>query len=199
MDGFERRREQKKKNIYKAALELFSQFSVNRVSIAEIAAKANVSQVTIYNYFGSKQELVKQTFMAWMDDIADNFLPLLESDKSFPEKLESLIFDSQISAKFAGDKGLIEAISVQDPDIQQFLAEYGRTKAIPGLMKLIEQGRNEGYVNPDVSTEAIMFYINIFHEATNKPGLHTQDNQKMLLDLTPLFFYGLLGKPAGKK
>ena len=58
MDGFEKRREQKKKDILKAALSLFQQYGVQKVTISEIAKKANVSQVTIYNYFESKDNLL---------------------------------------------------------------------------------------------------------------------------------------------
>jgi AcrR family transcriptional regulator len=58
LDGFQRRRELKKSHILQAALALFMEFGIQKVSIKEIAAKANVSQVTIYNYFGGKDQLV---------------------------------------------------------------------------------------------------------------------------------------------
>ena len=57
LDGFTRRKEQSKEDIRRAAWELFSQFGVMKVSIADIARKAGVSQATIYNHFGSKEAL----------------------------------------------------------------------------------------------------------------------------------------------
>ena len=53
MDGFNRRKEQKKESIRRAALELFKVYGFKKVSINDIASKAGVSQVTIYNHFGS--------------------------------------------------------------------------------------------------------------------------------------------------
>ena len=48
MDGFERRKEQKKEDIRRAALALFQSYGFKKVSIDEIARKAGVSQVTIF-------------------------------------------------------------------------------------------------------------------------------------------------------
>lgn len=67
MDGFEKRREQKKRNILEAALALFMEYGIQRVSITEIAKKANVSQVTIYTYFESKENLVRLVFKFYVD------------------------------------------------------------------------------------------------------------------------------------
>lgn len=47
-------------SILQTAIELFSVWGIKAVSIAEIAQKANVSQVSIYNFFGSKDNLAKQ-------------------------------------------------------------------------------------------------------------------------------------------
>ena len=51
MDGFERRKEQKKESIRRAALELFQNYGFKKVSVNDIAERAGVSQVTIYNGF----------------------------------------------------------------------------------------------------------------------------------------------------
>ena len=52
--------EQSKEDIRKAAWELFGQFGVDKVSMADIAKKAGVSQATIYNNFGSKEALIRE-------------------------------------------------------------------------------------------------------------------------------------------
>jgi AcrR family transcriptional regulator len=42
MDGFERRKEQKKESIIRAALDLFMQHGFKKVSVNDVAVKANV-------------------------------------------------------------------------------------------------------------------------------------------------------------
>ncbi|WP_326938278.1 TetR/AcrR family transcriptional regulator [Alkalihalobacillus alcalophilus] len=87
MNGFERRKEQKKKNILEASLALFKEYGIQKVSIAEIAQKANVSQVTIYNYFESKDNLVQHVFKYYVDLVWEEQKALFDLDLPFKEKL----------------------------------------------------------------------------------------------------------------
>ena len=67
LNGYERRTKAKKESIVNAARKLFTTRGITDVSIKEIAAKANVSQVTIYNIFGSKNALQKKClFLIWI-------------------------------------------------------------------------------------------------------------------------------------
>jgi AcrR family transcriptional regulator len=54
----ERKKEQTRQAILGAALRLFSAHGFDSVSVAEIAAEANVSAATVFNYFPTKQDLV---------------------------------------------------------------------------------------------------------------------------------------------
>jgi len=94
MDGFQRRREQKKQNILEAALALFMDYGIQKVSIAEIAKKANVSQVTIYNYFENKHKLIHDVFIYYVDNAFSNFEIVIKSDRPFPEKIKQIIFNN---------------------------------------------------------------------------------------------------------
>lgn len=89
IDGFMRRKEQSKKDIRKAAGELFSQFGVEKVSIIDIARKAGVSQATIYNNFGSKDALTREFIMTVVDRLINQTREILTSDKSYREKLQA--------------------------------------------------------------------------------------------------------------
>jgi AcrR family transcriptional regulator len=193
MDGYQRRTEKKKENIRQAALELFSIYGVEKVSISEIAKKANVSPVSIYNYFGSKEELSKSVIEEFMKSQFEDFEKLLLTETPFPQKVEKILFDKNEVATKMGTEFLK---SITDPSLQGFIEEFTNIKAIPMLLELIEQGRKEGYVNPHISSEAIMLYIHIFNEATASPEILLNSSKEALLELGHLFFYGLLGKPS---
>ena len=187
MNGFEIRRENKMKDILKAALQLFSKHGIKNVSIAEIAKNANVSQVSIYNFFQSKENLARQAFFNMMDDIMGDLEELVESNLSFKEKVNNMHFiSSKAGNSFNETFNQIEFI--KDPLIQKFLDEYGENKTIPLFMKLIKQGKLEGDLDYDISSESILIYIQSINKA-----LQSNLSKKVQSDLGKLFFYGLFG------
>lgn len=54
----ERKKLQTAMRIYRTAVELFLEKSFDAVSVQEIADAADVSKMTVFNYFGSKEDLV---------------------------------------------------------------------------------------------------------------------------------------------
>ncbi|MDR0433692.1 MAG: TetR/AcrR family transcriptional regulator, partial [Gracilibacteraceae bacterium] len=64
MNGYEKRTDVKKKAILAAARELFAARGLRDVHVNEIAKLANVSQVSIYNYFGDKNSLAREALAA---------------------------------------------------------------------------------------------------------------------------------------
>lgn len=188
MNGFQRRREKKMEDILEAAFELFSVNGIKAVSIAEIAKKANVSQVSIYNFFESKEKLARQAFFNFMDEAMKDFEVLAKSDLSFREKLEKMISTSIEIANNLSDE-YDQPEFGKDPAVLKFLKEYGENKTIPILMALVEQGKQEGFLDSELSSEAILMYINSISEV-----LQSNISKKTKIDLGKLFFYGLFGE-----
>src|SRR5215831_17262935 len=58
--GFERRTQRKRAAILDASEALFLERGIAEVAVTDIARQAQVSPVTIYNYFGTKQALVRE-------------------------------------------------------------------------------------------------------------------------------------------
>ncbi|GBF32806.1 transcriptional regulator [Desulfocucumis palustris] len=194
MDGFERRRERKKENIRQAAFKLFSAHGVQKVSIAEIAKKAGVSQVTIYNYFGSKDELLRDVITAFLDEKLQEYIELMESKLSFPEKIEQFIFDKTKSLGMLNPDFLISMVS-NEPGIQRIIEDFASNKLIPLLIKFIEKGKSQGHINQNISTEAILIYISAFKAVKTPELMSDQDrNLRLFEELATLFYYGLMGK-----
>jgi len=195
INGFEKRRQKKKENIRRAAFELFTTYGVQKVSIAEIAKKANVSQVTIYNYFGSKDELLKDVTVDLVERKWQEFIELLEADLPFQQKMETIIFDKREMVQNL-NQDYLETIYLINPEIKEYFKDFFEKRAIPKTLEFFEQGKREGYVNKDISMKALLFYIKTFSAAVNNPDFISV-YKDIQLDLSKLLLYGLIGKPPG--
>lgn len=67
----ERQRERRYTDIMDAAWGLFGQKGLEETSVEEIAACAQVGPATVYNYFGSKNDLLVALFVRYIEEEAD--------------------------------------------------------------------------------------------------------------------------------
>ncbi|MFC4024870.1 TetR/AcrR family transcriptional regulator [Oceanobacillus longus] len=192
MDGFERRKAMKKKIILKATLSLFINNGVKKVSIAEIAKKANVSQVTIYNYFKSKDNLAHEVLIYYVDQIWKEYEELFNRNIAFPDKIKGIIFDKKKAADNIHEDFYTYFMKEYSTGIN-YMEELYTEKIFPRLIELFNEGRAQGYINHDISNEAIIFYIQILKDAMQKKDIY-QKILPMTEEITTLFFYGIIGK-----
>ncbi|HPE18425.1 MAG TPA: TetR/AcrR family transcriptional regulator [Tenuifilaceae bacterium] len=74
-DQFHEIRETTKQKIVDAALELFAEAGFHTTSISQIARKAGISKGLMYNYFESKEELLKEIVFEGIEYITQSFDP----------------------------------------------------------------------------------------------------------------------------
>ena len=67
----ERQRERRRRDIVDAAWDLFGEKGFDETSIEEVAARAEVGPATVYNYFGSKNELLVALFLRFIQQEAE--------------------------------------------------------------------------------------------------------------------------------
>ena len=76
-------RDQSRKKILNAALEIFAQKGFHASSVDEIARKAKISKGLVYNYFDTKEDLLKQVINEAMQ-FGDGFMS--NADEMSPEE-----------------------------------------------------------------------------------------------------------------
>jgi AcrR family transcriptional regulator len=74
-EQFEEIRKEKRELILKAALEEFAEHGYHASSINAVAKKANISKGLIYNYFESKEDLLKNVIINGFDFFVKEFDP----------------------------------------------------------------------------------------------------------------------------
>ena len=189
MDGFERRKEQSKEDIRRAAEELFSKFGTDKVSVNDIARKAGVSQATIYNNFGSKDELVHDYRKSIVTLVASRFREILVWKKSYVEKFQGFL-QSWIDI---ADRYKIE---IEGPETKQS-RDVISMEIENSFREFIKEGKGQGNLRSDLSDEAIITYIKFFQQGiSNNAGIRERMHRDVKLseDLLSLFMYGISGQ-----
>ncbi|GAA0342591.1 TetR/AcrR family transcriptional regulator [Bacillus carboniphilus] len=192
MDGFQRRREQKKLDILDASLNLFLKYGIQKVSISEIAKEANVSQVTIYNYFENKHKLIQEAFIYYVDKTMNEFEKVLNAEIPYPEKIKSIIFNKKEAATEI-NKEFYEYMMKQYSTEGNYIEQVYAQKALPAFIQLFEEGKQQGYVDPNLSNEAILFYVQMLKEYFQQEHVY-QKAFPLTEEIASIFFYGVLGK-----
>lgn len=193
MDGFEKRRNDKKKAIMQTALELFDQYGFDRVTVTEIAEKAHVSKVSIYNFFESKDNLRRIIIKDMLDDSVEKIKSLIAKEGNFIEKIEEYI---QIRTWYYGKYTLrffFEAVE-SDPELRQYLENFNAASKNL-LMTFIEEGKDSGGGSPDASNDAIEIYIDmiqtyLMHNKEIRDRL--EHNPELAKEINMLFMDGLI-------
>ena len=190
------RKERNKERLIRAALELFRIHGIRKTSMNEIAEQAKLSPATVYNHFGSKEDLVYATVKHFLTSTAADFSKIFKGDLSFLRKMEQMLsYKSDMLGQYQGE--FMQTIISEDPGIRHIVDSVYMTEIRQVLINFYEEGKRQGYVNPELSTETIMRYILIVRSGMAAESILSEDaehNLKMMQELTPLFLYGLMGK-----
>ncbi|AKI55360.1 TetR/AcrR family transcriptional regulator [Listeria monocytogenes] len=191
MNNYEKRTLSKKTAIIEAALILFGKQGFTAVSIKDIAALADVSQVSIYNYFGSKEALIGECARVIMQDTIALAEEILASEGTFTQKLERAIQLCNAEINLS----LSKFISKEASKDQQFLILL--VNNINSLkkdiyMKYVAAGKEAQVIDNAISDEVIQLFI----DAINSLGLTVPEEEleEKQAEIIQLFLYGLIGQ-----
>jgi len=195
------RKERNKDRILRATAELFQVHGIKKTSMNDVALKAGLSPATVYNHFGSKEDLVRDTVRYFLSSTAADFSKIFERDLSFLAKLEQiLLYKSDMLGQYQGE--LMQTIISEDTEIRQIADSFYLKEIRQTMIDFYEEGKREGYVNPELSTETIILYALIVRSGMAAESVLSEDpehNLKIMRELTPLFLYGIMGKPRLNK
>lgn len=191
-NGFQRRAEQKKEQIMRSAKKLFFSKGPAQTSIAELAQEAKVSQVSIYNYFGSKETLVELVVTQYLSQAFEPVEKVLELECPFQEKIKHFFSLAERNENEVSEKAL-EHFDWQDSALMSIYERFVQERQIPFLLTLVEQGQREGEIAIHLQPEAIVDFMNANMAIYKSPDFLEKGHQ-YIASLGHLFFYGILGK-----
>ncbi len=160
-------KEQKRRDIARAAMEVFSERGFDATSMSLVAGSAGVGKGTIYEYFDSKDEMIAAAILIWLEDIIEGARSL--SQRIEDPELRLRTFVSESMAEFTRDQSAIQtSISV----FQVVLSNLDNSKwsdpiqsAFKDTWKIIVQiimdGHEKGVFNISDQGEAEKIAINL--------------------------------------
>ncbi len=140
-------RENRRQIILLSALELFSREGYHRTSIESIAKKAGISKGLVYNYFQSKEELLKDLILHGLKDM-EQYLQIPQDTKFIKEGMQNLI--DNVFEMFLTNQEfwkLYSSIIVQ-PDVLEVVSGEIKVMVLSQLNTLEEFIRKTGSKTP---------------------------------------------------
>jgi AcrR family transcriptional regulator len=157
----ERKKQQTRELIAETARRLFSERGFERVSVAEIARVADVSEKTVFNYFPTKEDLVYWRLQSFEAELLDTIRAravgesVLEAFGRFAREPRGMLgkHDPETQERLAAVSRMIAASPALLAREQQIFAGY--TASLAALIAE-ETGASPDDVEPWVAANAIM-------------------------------------------
>jgi len=190
MNGHERRRQRISDRIKKVALELFSNYGIDKVSMDEVAIKAQVSKVTIYKYFHSKEELRQEVVDLYINEVLATTEKILQGDMDLLEKLKLALGAGAVFSKLTDNRALFAILDAE--------RQAGYTRRFKEIMRnFFEQGKQAGYIDSKLSFDLLYLYYEIFQAGMMVKSVevaHILSDPQSLNQFLDLYYFGIFRK-----
>nr|WP_077604025.1 TetR/AcrR family transcriptional regulator [Oceanobacillus sojae] len=176
MNGFEKRTEEKKKNILEAAFELMNRNEEGKnITMDKIAKHANVGKATLFKYFGSKDNLIHEVFQHVINQLIDSAKEIMAENKPFEETMITLSQNKislldKISQPFY--MKMMDFFTEKDEDGLSLMMQKFNEVNYGMLLDLFHRGRKEGKVDLKYSDEFLLLYFQAIVEGISSPQIY---------------------------
>ena len=179
-------KKEKVESILKTARHLFGRYGIRKTNLEEVARLSKVAKATIYNYFGSKDQVYMEVLNREVVDVAARISAAVEQMKSPVEKLRAFIY---ITFKLI--KETADLLNLHSDITDRFIPRTGsvhktlfaRQTAI--LQDILKEGVKAGVFKGDdlSTTRSILYAI----RGVELSWLLDRDNTEVEADLDGLF------------
>ncbi|BAC12675.1 TetR/AcrR family transcriptional regulator [Oceanobacillus iheyensis] len=175
MNGFEKRTEEKKRQILEAAFTLMNSDTKKNVTMEDIAKYSNVGKTTVFKYFGSKENLMHEVFKHFLKQIATSAKQIMDENKTFEETLSAM---SQNKIRFFNEINqdfylyMMEYLTKKDDDGLSVMMQQYTQESFGMLLDLFHRGRKEGKIDLKYSDEFLLIYFQALVEGISSPQVY---------------------------
>ncbi|WP_430596698.1 TetR/AcrR family transcriptional regulator [Enterococcus sp. DIV0175] len=178
MNGFEKRTEEKKKQIVEATFDIInSENGLAGLTIDEVIARTSVSKATVFKYFGNKEALIYQVFFEFMDELKDSAKRIMAQNLSFEETLIKISENKIDYLKRVDQQFYLDLMAYytkrNNQQFSEMMDEYTK-ESLNMMLDLFYRGRKEGKVDLKYSDEFLLLYFQAMIEGISKPAIYSK-------------------------
>ncbi len=187
-------KEEKRRRIMEAAVDIFSGKLFHQVKMDEIASRAGVGKGTLYLYFQSKEELFRRSFQYAVDLYYFRLKEALEAEPSARKKLKKIVYlHVNLLQEHLKLIYLLVGQSMAPPMIFQEEVSRSRSKLLALLEEIIAQGMERGEFRPLDAGLAARAYlggiVSFLHDSLHE-GADMGDGTALSETFSDLYFRG---------
>ncbi|MDD2497233.1 MAG: TetR/AcrR family transcriptional regulator [Desulfitobacteriaceae bacterium] len=188
----ERKKNETKQSILNSAIKYFQTQGYDSTTMEQIAEEVDISKVTLYNYFPSKEAIVSEFFQRMSHEFVDQVLKVLEKQPTTRMKIFEM-FKQQFEWNLQY-RELLQVYFVHQFQSMLKPETYKGSGLDIVLAQIIRYGQEKGEVRNDLPTEYLakhleMMYVMQFLEWILEP--ETWDPEKNLRAMVDLFMRGV--------
>lgn len=145
-----------RRRIMNSMIRLLDKREFNRITTAEIAREAEVTEGLIYKYFRDKKDLLYQVLMELFRQVIDRIESETAAVSGAHGKLETFIRASV--ASYADSRVFSRIILLEVRNSESFFASnaYGLVRQYSGMLaRILQEGMDAGEFAPDIEIRAL--------------------------------------------
>lgn len=150
-----------KEKIIRESIDLFDKKGFIETSIQDIVGNIGVTKGTFYYYFKTKQELLKDIHLSYLQELSEEQKVILEDrDKNYTEKLYSILYLLISKIKSHGPNARIlfrEMRHLTEENMEQI--KQKRKEFRMNFQMIIEEGIRVGEFNNNIRSDILTFGI----------------------------------------
>jgi AcrR family transcriptional regulator len=174
-----------------AARKVFSEFGYEKATTLEIARRLDISEATVFTYFGSKRELCMQVISNWYDEMGRELETELPRTHGTRSQL-GYIVHKHLDVLIRDGRGLCALVLTEgrslDIGFAELLTNLQRRYTAP-LMDVLSMAQKSGEIRSDISLRRMrnMVYGSMEHIlwesiiSGHMPNLETTEHEVMEL------------------
>jgi AcrR family transcriptional regulator len=183
--------DEKRQAVFKAALEVFSQYGFRRTAMNDIAQSAGISRPALYLIFDNKEDLFRQLVTSLQDEAILQAVQALDKQEPLPARIVSAILAYEniyyvpVSKSRHGAELMDASQSLAADDMKK-----GHGRLIAHLAKAISAAASKGEadlaqmdVKPQPFAELLMWSVS----GQKKAATSTKDFQRRIREVSRIF------------